>query len=410
MSNPWAIAAATETIVQLLNRIPAEEPSLGPLKVTFGPPDQARVAGANVRQLNLFLYQVSPNPGWANHDLPSRGTDGTVRRQPVLALDLRYLLTAYGDQNDEQDAQHVIGHAMSLLHDESVFRRDDIRAALDATGAPIRVSDLDKQPELIKITPDRLSDEDLFRMWTVFGTQYRISVGYQASVVLLERRRAFRAAPPVRAARVVAVPLRVPVIERIEPTPARTGDTLHITGRALSADEVTLRLQGIDVVVTPAAATEGTISAPLPAGLRAGPNIVQVIGSVALPDGAGTRRVFSSDVAAFVLAPTITPPVPAAGLSVQRGSDLTLTVTPAVAREQRVSVLIGDRAVARTVVATDPSTTSTLVFPIPASPFPFGDMLLRVVVDGAESALVVDTTSGSPTEGEYVGPKIRVTP
>ena len=410
MSDPWAIPAVTETIGQMLGRIPTEETTLGPLKVTFGPPDRARLgANKDARQLNLYLYQVSPNQGWANQDLPSRTGDGAVRGQQLLALDLRYLLTAYGFQDDEQDAQHVLGHAMSMLHDDAVFRRDTVRAALDAAGAPIRASDLDKQVELIKLTPDRLSDEELFRMWTVFGTQYRISVGYQASVVLLERRRTFRAAPPVRAARVTAVPLRVPVIERIEPSPLKAGDTLMITGRSLAADEVTLRFQDVDAIVPPTDVTDASLSLALPGTLRAGPNTVQVLGSVALPEGGGARRFFSSEVAAFVLAPTITTPVPAAGIAVARGSDLTLAVSPPVAREQRASVLVGDRGISRTVAPTDAATSSSLLFRVPAAPFPAGTFLLRLVVDGAESTLQVDTTAGSPTEGQYIGPKVRVT-
>ena len=409
MSDPWAIAAVTETIGQMLGRIPAEETTLGPLKVTFGPPDRARLGpNKDARQLNLFLYQVNHNQGWANQDLPVRSSDGTIANQPMLALDLRYLLTAYGFNDEERDAQHVLGHAMTVLHDEAVLRRDAVRAALDAAGAPIRAADLDKQVELIRLTPDRLSDEDLFRMWTVFGTQYRISVGYQVSVVLLERRKTIRRAPPARSARIVAVPLQVPVIETIEPAPVHAGDSLVLTGRSLAADAVTLRFQDVDVVVPAANVTATRLTQALPASLRAGPNTVQVLQSVALPEGGGVRPFFSSDVAAFVLAPTIGTAIPPAGIVVARGADLTLAVAPAVAREQRVSVLIGQQGIPRTLTATDPPTATSMVFRIPAG-LPAGTSLLRVVVDGAESSLTVDTTAGSPTEGQYVGPKVKVT-
>jgi hypothetical protein len=49
-----------------------------------------------------------------------------------------------------------------------------------------------------------------------------------------------------------------------------------------------------------------------------------------------------------------------------------------------------------------------MVFRIPAD-FPTGSHLLRVQVDGAESALEVDEIVGSATFGQYVGPKIQVT-
>ena len=58
---------------------------------------------------------------------------------------------------------------------------------------------------------------------------------------------------------------------------------------------------------------------------------------------------------------------------------------------------------------TDPDTAASAVFRIPVAPFPAGTSLLRVVVDGAESGLEVDTTVGSPTEGQFVGPKVKVT-
>ena len=284
-----------------------------------------------------------------------------------------------------------------------------MRAALDAAGPPIRAADLDKQIELIKLSPERLTDEDLFRMWTVFGTQYRISVGYHASVVLLERPRTVRRAPPALEARLMAVTLRTPVIESVEPAPAHAGDTLVITGRALAFDTVTLRFQGVDLDLPAADVHATNLTVALPASLRAGPNTVQAIGSVDLPDGGGRRRFASSDVAAFVLAPTITTPIPAAGIAVARGADLTLGLDPPVAKEQRVGVLVGDRAIARTVTETDPDTAASAVFRIPVAPFPAGTSLLRVVVDGAESGLEVDTTVGSPTEGQFVGPKVKVT-
>ena len=217
-------------------------------------------------------------------------------------------------------------------------------------------------------------------MWTVFGTQYRISVGYHASVVIIERPRTVRRAPPALEARLTAVTLRTPVIERIDPAPVHAGDTLVLTGRSLAFDTVTLRFQGVDIDLPAADVHATSLSVALPPSLRAGPNTVQAIGSIELPDGGGRRRFASSDVAAFVLAPTITTAIPAAGIAVARGANLTLGLAPAVAKEQRVSVLVGERAIARTVTETDPATLA--VFRIPAAPFPTGTSLLRVVVDG----------------------------
>jgi hypothetical protein len=88
---------------------------------------------------------------------------------------------------------------------------------------------------------------------------------------------------------------------------------------------------------------------------------------------------------------------------------LTLSVTPPVGREQRVVVLIGDSALAVPPrPPTAPATSSSVRVHIPAQ-LPPGTFLLRVQVDGAVSSLDIDTTQGSPTFNQYVGPLIEVT-
>ncbi len=48
-------------------------------------------------RLNLFLYQVTPNQGWSSTGLPSRSSvSGERLTNAPLALDLHYVLTAYG--------------------------------------------------------------------------------------------------------------------------------------------------------------------------------------------------------------------------------------------------------------------------------------------------------------------------
>jgi len=84
-------------------------------------------------------------------------------------------------------------------------------------------------------------------------------------------------------------------------------------------------------------------------------------------------------------------------------------VTPPVGREQRVVLLVGDQAIARSAPAVnDPATTSSVGFPVPLN-FPTGTFLLRVQVDGAESPLEVDTNPASPTFNQYIGPKVTIT-
>ncbi len=115
------------------------------------------------------------------------------------------------------------------------------------------------------------------------------------------------------------------------------------------------------------------------------------------------HRGFESNVAAFILAPKILSPVPP--FTVSRESTLTLTVTPPVGRSQKVALLVDDRSI---IIPSRSATTTTLDFAFPAD-FPTGTYLLRVQVDGADSALDVDNDQSSPTFNQYIGPKVTVT-
>jgi hypothetical protein len=401
MSNPFAIAAVTATFGQLLGRV-TEDSTLAGAGVTHRPLDKARTAGDTNRQLNLFLYQVSADPSWRNMDLPFRNAGGELNNRPVLAVDLHYLLTAYGQNDDDLDAQHLLAHAMSLVHDEAVFTRDQVRAALGAEPS-VALSDLADQIELVKVCLETPSLEEISKLWTTFLTQYRLSVAYRASVVLIERPLRARIAPPVRAANIYVLPFRRPVIDTVSPQVVLPGDQLTIQGRNLQADQVQIRFGAI--VAAPATLNDRQITLPVPATVPAGVNTVQVVQQLDLGTPATPHRGFESNVAAFILAPRITTPPP---ISVARGASLSLAFQPPVSRAQQVAILLGDQQITLPARAAGSAPVTTLGFPIPAT-FPTGDDLLRLRVDGAESPLETDTDPNSPTFNQYIGPKVTIT-
>src|SRR5512140_2749423 len=100
MSGPFGIAAVSAVLRRLISK------GMGDVDLTiFGgsattvtahPPDQILVGSNEPAQLNLFLYRVTPNAALRNDGLPSRSGAGDRLTNPVLALDLHYLLTAYG--------------------------------------------------------------------------------------------------------------------------------------------------------------------------------------------------------------------------------------------------------------------------------------------------------------------------
>lgn len=210
MSNALAIASVTRLLKDLLNDTLVNGDVSGDIGsdvvVSALPPDRVldRLGENQPGQLNLYLHRITPNPALANSDLPTRDARYGIVARPRLALDLHYLLTAYTEQ--ELHAEILLGYAMEMFHETPILARNMIRAALagNVSGSilppafqntdPARLAD---QLELIRITPQPLSLDDMSKLWTSFQTHYRTTVAYQVSVVLIERDQPLRKPLPV---------------------------------------------------------------------------------------------------------------------------------------------------------------------------------------------------------------------
>jgi hypothetical protein len=374
------------------------DPGLAGATVTTHPPDRARTGGGLGRQINLFLYQVLPNTAWSNMDLPFRNDGGQLVNQPVLALDLHYLVTVYGQNDDALDEHHLLAFAMSLLHDRAILTPDRIQAAVLAQPE-IAGSDLADQIELVRLCPQSLTQDEMFKLWSAFQTNYRLSVAYTAAVVLIDRPVQTSNALPVRAPNVYAIPFRAPTIESLSPQLLPPGGTLTIQGQHLQNGVVEVHIG--TAVVAPTSLTNTQIQVTVPATLEAGVKAVQVVQQLLLGTPPAPHKGFSSNVMPFILTPQITTPAP---INATGGATLTLGVTPPVTRLQQVTLLLGDQAInVPPRPATGPASTSSLDFPIPTG-FPPGSYLLRLRVDGAESPLTSD-----PNSGAYTGPTVTIT-
>ena len=379
MSNALAIASVSAVLKDLLNNAAIDHQLsnvVGEVKVSALPPDRVLVEGTpETSRINLFMYQVTPNQGWRNVDLPSRDSSGERTASPPLALDLHYLVSAYGAS--EFHAEILLGYAAQLLHETPVLTRDAIRRTL-APASPVTsvlpppldtltASELADQVEQIRVTPETMSLEEISRLWGAIQSHYRPTAAYQASVVLIESRRSVRSALPVAddMRRIYVIPFRQPVIEGVvnadgDLAPIAAGAILAIRGRELAGEGTLVNLDGIEV--TPAAADLTPeqialpLTSPLPAGLLAGVKGVQVIHPIKMGDPETDHRGTESNVAAFVLRPTITNgPVIGAGdivgmtsstelvdgVTVQlRAGSLRLDFDPNVGKEQRVTLFL----------------------------------------------------------------------
>lgn len=434
MSSPLAIAAVTAVLRDLLNNGVIEHDlaaNVGVVRVTSKPPDTIDTGPNEPPQLNLFLYQVTPNQGWRNHALPARDASGARVTNPPLALDLHYLLTAYG--GDDFVAEILLGYAMQILHETPGLSRDAIRKALEppppVTGAllptPFKAlvaADLADQVELVKITPEALGTEELSKLWAAFQTHYRPTAAYRASVILIESQKSTRSALPVLKYKNYVLPLIRPQIATVAssaPPPAdprvTAGSTVAITGSDLRGEVTRVRLGAAFVPPAALTVTAERITFPLAGitGLRAGVQGVQVVHDVLMgePMPGVPHRGVESNAAAFVLHPTIVVPATIAAAT----GVLPVSFTPAVGKAQRVTLYLHEFG------APDDRPARAYSFPAPrdngiigpatetaAIDFPFsnvvpGDYLVTGQVDGAESLLGVD---GS---GQFAAPKVTIT-
>src|ERR1043165_2338880 len=127
MSSALAIAGVTLCLKDLLNDGLINHDITGTTGVTVAvtslPPDRIVIEDGQ-SQLNLFMYQTSFNQGWRNEGQPAFNSRGERISNPPLALDLHYLLTAYGGA--ELHSEILLGYGMQLLHETPVLPRDAI--------------------------------------------------------------------------------------------------------------------------------------------------------------------------------------------------------------------------------------------------------------------------------------------
>jgi hypothetical protein len=438
MSTALAVPAVTAVLKVLLEdgmkALHVSDIVGGDVSVSALPPDRVSTPGAeDPSQLNLFLYQVTPNQGWRNVGLPSRNPQGERISNPPLALNLHYLLTAYGAK--DFFAETLLGNAMQLLHETPTLTREAIRKALTPPPPPseprvpaaLAGSNLADQVEQLKITLDIMSTEEISKLWSALQAHYRPTAAYQVTVVLIEGNHSTKTSLPVLDRNAYVLPFDNPVIEKVtaaegEDTPITVNSKLHIVGKGLRADKMQILIGGIDLSSAMTKVGDSKIELQLPvlppAGLYAGVQPVQLIHQLMMGTPETAHYGFTSNLAAFVLRPTIVAaPLPGASSSVVDGvtikeGEIRIDFTPKVAKRQRVVLLLNELAPppnrsARAYSFSAPegngvTNTDTASIIIHYKTVAAGDYLVRVQVDGAESTLGVD--SG----GKYSSPKLTI--
>jgi Pvc16 N-terminal domain len=426
MSNFLAIATVTATLSQLIRAAIATDVD-GATVSTLRPDGNG---GNNMPEVgvNLYLYQVTPNIAWRNADLPTRNTDGQLVQRPRAAIDLHYLLTFYGNEA-RLEPQRLVGSVVRTLHTQPVLTRQMIRDTINNTSFDyLSASDLSEEIEMVKFTPLPLSLEELSKLWSVFfQTLYTLSLAYHGTVVLIESKQVTRQALPVRAHNVYVRSFHQPVIEGVESLagkgqPIVMGGTLVIRGKRLRGDITKVRVGAEDVTPDIQIISDTEIIAPIPASLRAGVHGVQVIHEILMGKPPTPHSGVESNVAAFVLQPTIkrrpddtdditvSPP----DQTPDHTRSVFVVVSPRVGAGQRTVLLMnGLTGAARSraysfanrPLTLPPNETDIDTIKFRISGVEAGQYLARVQVDGAESPLVTDE---DPDDPKFIRPQVTI--
>lgn len=342
MSNFLGVATVTAALQELLQRaVGSDVPGA---HVRTDRPDATRDGTPIV---NVFLYHVGSNAALRNADLPTRRSDGSTLQRPRAAVDLHYLVSFYGNDNDFVP-QRLLGSATAALHAHPVISKDLIDAVVaGATASPtpmhpaLALTDLaDDEP--VRLCPHPLDLEQLSKLWSVmFQTPYALSTSWQASVVLLERDVPVVPAAPVLTSVLSVAPTSAPRIDRVVGVPAGAPITMtskiQIVGQALLSTNVAVRVGTSELLPTRVGSSSVDIDlATAPAGqLRAGTLPVLVIHRRVIGDPPSVRGEITSNSAPLLLRPDITAVSVAAG-------HVTIVTDVTVGAHQSVEVVLVD--------------------------------------------------------------------
>lgn len=432
MSSPLAIAGVTRLLKDLLNNglIDGDISSVvGNVTVTALPPDRIDT-GNEPTQLNLFMYQTTPNIGWNNVGFPSFNSNGERVNNPPLALNLHYMLTAFG--SSELHGEILLGYGMQLMHDHPVLLRDEIRNALMGVTVSgngltpeleaLQSVKLDEQVESIKVTPEYLGTEELSKLWTSFQTNYRPSAFYRVTVVLIESYKSTKVALPVTERNIVAFPFAKPTITGLSSRISGSNSFIRnqkilidydisIEGYDLKNDNVVVKIDSEEITpdINDISPTQIVIS--LPSDLYSGIHGIQVVHSIMIGSPPEARYGTQSNVEAFVLSPDITDlnVTDVTNTGSTRSAVLHITTDPPIVPKQEVILILnntaGDQSYSFLVdVPTQSPPVPVSVIDIPIEKVLPDNYLVRLQVDGAESPL------GKDSNGQFNSPLASILP
>jgi hypothetical protein len=248
----------------------------------------------------------------------------------------------------------------------------------------------------VRFTPTGLSLEEFSKLWSVFfQVEYSLSAAYQASLVLMQSDDTPAPAPPVLERNLYVVPFESPFVKQVvaqDPTkPITSTSTILIQGTHLRSPNCFILIEGQEF--TPTTSSDAQLSLALTSALHAGVKSLQVRQKLDMGTPAVAHRGFESNVASFVLCPTVSNATAATAAS---GTDVTVNLVPNIDIGQRAVLLLNSIAPAPPAAYASIGVVSTANAPsivINIANVPNGTYLARVQVDGAESQLTLNAAT-----------------
>ena len=135
-------------------------------QISLLPPKDAADKAAKV---SIFLYNITEYSNMRNQ--PHR-EQNPPQPPTLLYLTLHYLVTPL--TADPDNDQTILGKIMQLLSETPVLRGSNLQGSLSGSS------------EDLKIALDSFSIDDINKLWSVLGGQYKLSISYRVSPITIE--------------------------------------------------------------------------------------------------------------------------------------------------------------------------------------------------------------------------------
>lgn len=168
-----AIADIGETLKKLLQEGMDATFGAGVGKVTVTLDSPKKIEDDNHtedRLLSFFLYRVIENGDMKN--LPPVAVSSTEIKPKPLTVDLNYMMTAYGA--DEDNRSRILGRGMQILYENPILQGAILQKNLEGTSEQVHIS----------LTP--LNQELIAQVWQAMEVSMRVSAFYLVTPVMIE--------------------------------------------------------------------------------------------------------------------------------------------------------------------------------------------------------------------------------